>query len=101
MRPDPDKIIKEVATTFGIDKDIIEGKGQRNNMARNAAIYFVQRYTGLKNEEIGDIFGGIHYSAVSKASWRLINCLIIVWTYGMCLWYIYMHENERCSEVGS
>src|SRR3989304_1549845 len=71
MRPDPDKIIKEVATTFGIDKDIIEGKGQRNNMARNAAIYFVQRYTGLKNEEIGDIFGGIHYSAVSKASWRL------------------------------
>jgi hypothetical protein len=30
-----------------------------------------------------------------------INRLIIVWTYGMCLWYIYMHENERCSEVGS
>ena len=31
----------------------------------------------------------------------VINRLIIVWTYGMCLWYIYMHENERCSEVGS
>jgi chromosomal replication initiation ATPase DnaA len=39
-------------------------------MARNAAIYFVQRYTGLKNEEIGEIFGGIHYSAVSKAACR-------------------------------
>ena len=32
---------------------------------------------------------------------HIINRLIIVWTYGMCLWYIYMHENERCSEVGS
>jgi len=63
--------IKEVAAAFGVDEDMIEGKGQRNNMARNAAIYFVQRYTGLKNEEIGEIFGGIHYSAVSKASWRL------------------------------
>ena len=31
----------------------------------------------------------------------VINRLIIVWTYGMCLWYIYMHENERCTEVGS
>lgn len=71
MLPDPDKIIKEVAAAFGVDKDIIKGKGQRSNTARNAAIYFVQRYTGLKNEEIGEIFGGIHYSAVSKASWRL------------------------------
>lgn len=69
--PDPDKIIKEVAAAFGVDEDMIEGKGQKNNTARNAAIYFVQRYTGLKNEETGKIFGGIHYSAVSKASWRL------------------------------
>ena len=69
--PDPDKIIKEVAAAFGVDEDMIRGKGQRNNMARNAAIYFVQRYAGIRNEEIGNIFGGIHYSAVSKASSRL------------------------------
>ncbi len=30
-----------------------------------------------------------------------INRLIIVWTCSIGLWYSYMHENERCSEVGS
>ncbi len=71
MQPDPDKIIKEVAGAFGVDEEMIKGKGQRSNMARKAAIYFVQRYAGLTNEEIGEIFGGIHYSAVSKASGRI------------------------------
>ncbi len=28
-------------------------------------------YSGLKNEEIGKLFGEIHYSAVTKASARL------------------------------
>ncbi len=35
------------------------------------ALYLVQRYTGLKNEDIGKLFGGIHYSAVTKAAIRL------------------------------
>ena len=71
MRPDPDKIIKEVSGAFGVDEDMIRGKGQRSNMARKAAIYFVHRYSGLTNEAIGEIFGGIHYSAVSKVSCRI------------------------------
>lgn len=69
-RPAPDFIIKEVAAAFNADDDKIREKGQRKNMARNAAIYFVQRYSGLTNVEIGEIFGGIHYSAVSKAAER-------------------------------
>jgi hypothetical protein len=28
-------------------------------------------YSGLKNEEIGKLFGGIHYNAVTKASTQL------------------------------
>jgi len=46
-------------------------RGSRNNKARNVAIYLAKRYCGLSNQETGEIFGGIHYSAVSKVSIRL------------------------------
>jgi putative transposase len=69
--PNPDYVIKEVARAFGTDEGHLIGKGLKDNMARKAAIYFVQRYSRLSNEEIGRIFGGIHVSAVSKASARL------------------------------
>ncbi len=46
-------------------------------MARLSAIYFVQRYSGLSNEEIGKIFGGIHKSAISKVSMRLKEIMTI------------------------
>lgn len=35
------------------------------------AVYVVQKYRGLVNEEIGRLFGGLHYSAVSKAEGRV------------------------------
>lgn len=50
---------------------MIKKKGVKDNGARKAAIYFMQRYSGLSNVEIGKLFGGIHFSAVSKASDRL------------------------------
>ena len=31
----------------------------------------MKRYTCLGNKEIGQVFGGLHYSAVSKAAARL------------------------------
>ena len=68
--PQPDNVIKIVAEMFGVDEKEINGKG-RANTARKAAIYFMQRYAGLSNEEVGKLFGGLHYSAVSKASARL------------------------------
>ena len=45
--------------------------GKRLNPARNVALYLAQRYTGLGNVEIGRFFGGLHYSAVSKAAARV------------------------------
>lgn len=69
--PLPEDIIKKVADAFGVDRDVINDKDIRNNAARKAAIYLVYRYSGLSNEEVGKIFGGIHYSAVSKVSARL------------------------------
>lgn len=64
-------MINAVARAFGTDEELLKEKGRKDNMARKAAIYFVQRYSGLGNEEIGKIFGGIHFSAVSKATDRL------------------------------
>ncbi len=52
-------------------EDVIAGRGERGNRARKVAIYLVKRWSGLSNEEIGRMFGGIHYSAVSKGSARL------------------------------
>lgn len=69
-RPTPEDIIKKVTEAFGIDVDLINEKNIRGNSARKAAIYLAQRYCDLKNEEIGKIFGGIHYSTVSKVSAR-------------------------------
>lgn len=69
--PNPGDVIKEVAKAFGTDEEVLKEKGRKDNTARKAAMYFVQRYSGLSNEEIGKIFGEIHFSAVSKASQRL------------------------------
>jgi chromosomal replication initiation ATPase DnaA len=67
----PDEIIKEVAKAFKISGEMIKKKGVKDNRARKAAIYFMQRYSGLSNVEIGKLFGGIHFSAASKATDRL------------------------------
>lgn len=66
----PEEIIKEVAKAFCINgrETLIKGK---NKEGRKVAIYLIQRYSGLSNREIGNIFGGIHYSSVSKISERL------------------------------
>jgi putative transposase len=69
--PNPSDVMKEVAKVFRADEEQLREKGRKDNTARKAAIYLVQRYSGLSNEEIGKIFGGIHFSAVSKASQRL------------------------------
>ena len=69
--PSADEIISKVAETFKVSDEQIRNKQSRNNMARKAAIYLVQRYSGLSNLEISKLFGGLHYSAVSKASARL------------------------------
>jgi putative transposase len=74
--PRLEEVVKGVARAFEINEEMIRGKGGRDNTARRVALYLAQRYTGLSNKAIGDIFGGIHYSAVSKASRRLREAMI-------------------------
>jgi REP element-mobilizing transposase RayT len=66
-----DEVVGIVARVFKIREEEIRERGARANSARNVALHLAQRYTGLGNKEIGEVFGGIHYSAVSKASGRL------------------------------
>jgi len=69
--PLPDHIIRLVARAWKADSEAIMDRRNKNNIARKVAIHFVQRYSGLTNEEVGKIFGGLHPSSISKASARL------------------------------
>ena len=42
--------------------DLTSGKGE----PRDTVIYLIKKYTGLTNRQIGEIFGGLSYSAVAK-----------------------------------
>jgi REP element-mobilizing transposase RayT len=66
----PEEIIKEVAQTFGIKEGEVLYRGKKEE-GRKVAVYLIKRYSGLSNKEIGEIFGGIHYSSISKISIRL------------------------------
>ena len=66
-----DEVVKVVVKAFKIKEEVIRGRGGGANTARRVALSLAQRYTGLSNKAIGDLFGGIHYSAVSKASGKL------------------------------
>ena len=65
------EVVGMVSEAFGIKQgEILERRG-RVNIARRVAIYLCQRYTGFSNEVIGRLFGGVHYSVVSKAAGRV------------------------------
>ncbi len=69
--PKPEDVIKAVSSVFCVSEESLKRKCSRDNRARKVAIYLIKRYSGLGNQEIGDWFGGMHYSSVSKLSSRL------------------------------
>lgn len=71
VRHQPEAILRKVAEAYNAEVPMLLNKGKRDNEARKAAIYIVQRYSGLSNVEIGNMFGGIHFSSVSKTTARL------------------------------
>jgi chromosomal replication initiation ATPase DnaA len=60
-----------VKRVFGARGEELLEKGSRSNTARKVALYLTQRYTGLSNREIGERFGGIEASGVSKTASRV------------------------------
>lgn len=48
---------------------------KRNRKCKNMFIYLLKKYTDLTNERIGNLFGNLSYSAVSKGNLRFIKRL--------------------------
>ena len=47
--------------------ELLENKNREH---RNIAIYLLKKYTGFTNRQIGQLLGGISYSAVAKVYQR-------------------------------
>lgn len=62
-----DNIVEEVARTYGVNADDIKSLKSRKaslSNARHIAIYITRNLTNLVVKQIGDEFGGRHYSTV-------------------------------------
>lgn len=57
-------IISSLCDQYGVT--LVEIAGDKRSEARNAGVYLLKKYTGSTNSEIGELFGGISYSAVAK-----------------------------------
>ncbi len=64
-----DRIIGEVSRTFNVSPEDIRSKSRTSQIARarQVAIFVVRRITGLKQEEIGQEFGGFDHTTVLYA----------------------------------
>ncbi len=70
-------IVRAVARVFRVREKAVKGvKRQRGNQARKVAVFLVKRYGALDNGRVGQLFGGIHYSAVSKVAATLEQELV-------------------------
>ncbi len=65
------KVIEEIVSSYKIEKeDLLTRKRRIPVEARDAGMYILKTKTGLKNREIGDVFG-VSESAVNKAAQRI------------------------------
>ena len=64
-----EKIIDEVAHTYGVSGDDIRSSRRNSNIsnARQIAIYAVREITGMSMKNIGDEFGGRDHSTIVYA----------------------------------
>ena len=68
QRSDLDKVMAALSSSLAVPrKALLKSVGT----TRNLAIFFVKKYTSLTNPEIGALFGGLTYSAVTKVCIRL------------------------------
>ncbi len=65
---DVERILTALSSHFKVSRKTIFAA---RNTPRNLAIYFAKKYTGLTNSEIGERFGNITYSAVTRVATRV------------------------------
>ncbi len=68
-----EEIIEGVCRYFKVSREAVI-KRQRGDI-KNIAIYLIKRRSGATNKEIGALFGGVSYSAVSKTYQRMLERL--------------------------
>jgi putative transposase len=65
---DVERILTALSSHFKVPRKTLFAA---RNTPRNLAIYFAKKYTGLTNSEIGERFGNITYSAVTRVATRV------------------------------
>jgi chromosomal replication initiation ATPase DnaA len=70
-RSDYTHLIKRVASHYGIPCQTITNQDVPGSEARNVAIWLLRQKGGLTLREIGQLFGGIDYAAISQRVRRL------------------------------
>ncbi|MEE9117169.1 MAG: transposase [Calditrichia bacterium] len=65
------RIDQVVANFYGITPDLLLDKSNNGNWHQQVGVYFAKRLTHLRNKEIGNHFGGKHYSTVTKITMRM------------------------------
>ncbi len=66
-----ERVIEEIIHNYKIDKStLLQRKRHIPFEARDVGMFILRTYTGLKNKEIGEIFG-VSLSAVNKAALRV------------------------------
>ena len=68
---DSGQLIERVARHYGIPRQILTNRAGPHSEARNVAIWLLRQRGGLTLREIGKLFGGIDYAAVSQRVRRL------------------------------
>lgn len=71
-------IVQAICRYFDITREQVvksSRENAENRNARNIGIYLIKKYTGMTNRQLGELFGGISYSAVAKAHHRFEACL--------------------------
>ncbi len=62
-------VLQAVVAAYGVSRQDL--RADKRCEARKAAIYLLKRNTGMTNREMGQLFGGISYSAVAKVHGRI------------------------------
>lgn len=72
---EPDQVLAAVAAEFGLEPEALTGRSREvapaARLARQCAMRLCRDHTRLTLQQIGDLFGGIHYSGVSQNIRRL------------------------------
>jgi chromosomal replication initiation ATPase DnaA len=67
----PTAVLRAVARYYGVEEKRLTGKRTRLPDERAVALEMVYRHGGIRQAEIGRLFGGLDYTAVSRERKRL------------------------------